>query len=326
MKKSIFFTLTLFAAAVGLCQSGEINKFYGYFKIPETQRKPYDSIYNLIQQRRAIFSKDYRSYKEKNNSIEDYSFDWCAFERQILPSLTLNVIKPLKQLIYYSYFDLGYGTMGLALDSIIAVNALKEIEPQSIIWAMEPSLVEAVIRSAGGEEKNSAFIRNLAEKNKDVSLQLFLKNNLSPERALKKNKNFPLFIFRDFSDTTKFLSTLNLRGKYYLLDIWATWCKPCIDEFPLLLKAYTEYKQKNIVEFVSISIDDDAKTALGFLRDRFSFPWMSGIANRTEVLKALMISGIPCPVLINANGKIISYGNELRGVNLTKTLQQLVTK
>ena len=300
-----------------------MEKFYAYYKIPEKHKKSYDSVYNLIEKRRSAFSKQFRAYKDKAGTTEGFAFNWCQYEKEILPAFTLDIPKPLKHLVYYSYFDLGYGTFGAALDPIIASNSLKQIEPASAIWAMEPGLLEPVIKAAGGEDKNVSFIIALAKLNKDPNLLTYVRNNLSPERALKQGKTLPLFRYRDLSDTNKIFSTNNLRNKYYLVDIWATWCKPCIDEFPVLKKAY-ELKAENL-EFISISIDHDPQSALKFLNEKFPFPWFSGIAfSRDEVLKALMISGIPCTVLINPEGKILSYGNDLRGRDLLNTLKELV--
>jgi len=302
-----------------------MQKFYAYYKVPENHKKSYDSVYNLIEQRRSAFSKEYRAYKDKSGTTEGFTFNWCKYEKAILPSLTLDILKPLKHLIYYSYFDLGYGTFGSSLDSITTSNALKQIEPASAIWAMEPALLDPVIKAAGGEDKNGFFIRELARQNKDPNLLTYVRNNLSSERALKKGKTLPLFRYRELSDTNKIFSTNNLRDKYYLVDVWATWCKPCIDEFPVLKKAY-ELKAANL-EFISISIDNDPQSALKFLNEKFSFPWFSGIAfSREEVLKALMVSGIPCTILISPEGKILGYGNELRGPNLLNTLNELVKK
>ncbi len=302
----------------------EMEKFYTYFKIPQDQRKQYDSVYNLVEQRRSAFSKEYRAYKEKNESAEGFRFDWSSYEKEILSSLKKQLPTPLRHLVYYSYFDLGYGTAGLKLDANTTKKAIKEIKPSSVVWAMDPGLLDAVIKSAGGEEKNSVFIKDLMKQNKDVNLVDYVKKNLSADRALKKGKLLPVFTYRDLMDTTKFLSTADLRGRYYLVDIWATWCKPCIDEFPVLIKQYSEVQDRNI-EFISISIDNDAAIAKKFLEGRFSFPWRKGVAiKRKDVLDALMITGIPCTIVIDAKGKILSYGNELRGDNLQSTLRKIL--
>lgn len=299
-----------------------MDKFYSYYKIPIEARRPYDSVYNLIEQRRSAFSTEYRMYKEKNNSLDGFSYDWTTNENKTLSSLNKKLPQSLKHLIYYSYFDLAYGGYGLKLNSQITKKALKEIEPASSVWAMEPSLLESVIKSAGGEDVNAHFINRILKSNNDKNLTAYIKNNLSPDRALKNGKFLPVFQYKNLSDTTRVVSTETLRDKYYLIDIWATWCKPCIDEFPLLVKEYDELKDKNI-GFVSISIDDNATAAINFLQTKFNLPWQKGIAvTRKEVMNALMINGIPCTILISPEGKILSYGNDLRGSNLKKTLNE----
>lgn len=320
MKTFAFLILLLLLQMVAESQNPEMDKFYAYYEISGKQKGIYDSVYKLIDQRRSVFSKSFKEYKEHNKSAEGFIYDWTNIEREINRSLNKKLSRPLKHLVYYSYFDLGYGIYGLNLNSKVIKKALIEIEPSSAVWAMEPSLLEPIIKAAGGEERQGPFLKNIIKQNKNLSLVNYVQSNLSPDRALKKGKVLPLFHYRDFLDTSKILSSANLKGKYYLIDIWATWCKPCIDEFPVLLSQHEEKKLTDL-EFVSISIDDSLQAPKKFLEQKFQLPWPSGIAvSRKELMTALMITGIPCTILIDPAGKILSYGAKLRGANLKKTL------
>src|SRR4051794_40155335 len=57
------------------------------------------------------------------------------------------------------------------------------------------------------------------------------------------------------------------KGKVVLLNFWATWCPPCAEEFPALVKAYTAYKAKGL-EVIAISLNDFSETpdVLTFIR------------------------------------------------------------
>ncbi|MCK7555618.1 TlpA family protein disulfide reductase [Chitinophaga sedimenti] len=54
------------------------------------------------------------------------------------------------------------------------------------------------------------------------------------------------------------VSIESYRGKYVLIDFWASWCKPCRMENPNVLEAYNKYKDHNFT-VLSITIDDDAE-------------------------------------------------------------------
>jgi thiol-disulfide isomerase/thioredoxin len=101
----------------------------------------------------------------------------------------------------------------------------------------------------------------------------------------------------------------DLRGKYVYIDVWATWCGPCIQQIPHLKRVEKKYHDKNI-EFVSLSIDpvkDHAKwkkfvadKGLGGIQLFADNEWES------EFVKAYMIQGIPRFILIDPDGKIVS--------------------
>lgn len=311
----------LLLGSILYCQTGEMKKFYSQFHPGIKQKNECDSVYNLINIRRSAFSSDFKSYKERNGSAFGFVYDWSRDESNVLSSLSSNAPAYLKQLLYYSYFDLGYGTYGLKLKPEICRQALLDIPASSVIWAMEPEFLETVIRIAGGEEKYANYIRNVVKENKDASLLTFVKNNLSPDRPLRKGKFLPELIYRDITDTALLISSNSLGRKYYLIDIWATWCKPCIDELPGLKRMYL--MRNDSLEFLSISVDNELPPVRKFLETKMNFPWEKGIAiSREDLMNTLGINGIPCTILISPERKILSYGYDMRGTELEKTLKK----
>ncbi|RZL08593.1 MAG: AhpC/TSA family protein [Hymenobacter sp.] len=124
----------------------------------------------------------------------------------------------------------------------------------------------------------------------------------------------------------KTLSLKSVRGKYVLVDFWASWCGPCRQENPNVVKAYNQYKDKGKGFTVfSVSLDDD--------KDR----WMKAIAadglvwpNHVSDLKkwnnaaaaAYGVQSIPASFLLDPNGKII--GKNLRGPALDAKLAEVL--
>ena len=100
----------------------------------------------------------------------------------------------------------------------------------------------------------------------------------------------------------------DLRGKYVYIDVWATWCGPCIAEIPHLKKVEAKYHGKNI-DFVSISVDTEkdyekwkkmvVAKELGGIQLFADKNWTS------DFIKAYGINAIPRFILIGPDGKVI---------------------
>lgn len=100
----------------------------------------------------------------------------------------------------------------------------------------------------------------------------------------------------------------DLKGKYVYIDVWATWCGPCLAEIPHLKKVEEKYHGKNI-EFVSISVDVEkdyekwkkmvTSKELGGIQLFADKNWTS------DFIKAFGINSIPRFILIDPNGKVV---------------------
>ncbi|QPH40932.1 TlpA disulfide reductase family protein [Pedobacter endophyticus] len=111
----------------------------------------------------------------------------------------------------------------------------------------------------------------------------------------------------------------SLKGKYVLVDFWASWCVPCRAENPFLLKAYGELKDKNF-EIVGVSLDDKRANWLSAVKaDNLPWKQVSDVKGfKTEVAVRFGITAIPQNVLIDPSGKVIA--KDLRGENVNKLI------
>jgi len=99
------------------------------------------------------------------------------------------------------------------------------------------------------------------------------------------------------------------KGKYVLVDFWASWCGPCRAEMPKLVELYKQYKDKDF-EIVGLSLDGDAEDWKKGIKDLgITWPQISDIKFWDSVFASTYgINGIPHLMLLDKDGKILARG------------------
>ena len=99
------------------------------------------------------------------------------------------------------------------------------------------------------------------------------------------------------------------KGKVVLLHFWATWCPPCADEFPALVKVYTAYKTRGL-EVIAVSVNDvsEMQDVMRFVHaQKPSFPlYIAGTVNETfyRSIDKRWSSGVPLTMMYDKTGKL----------------------
>ena len=111
-----------------------------------------------------------------------------------------------------------------------------------------------------------------------------------------------------------------MKGKVVLIDFWATWCGPCIEEMPNVITAYNQYQEKGF-EVIGVSLDQDLAEMEEFIAtNEMKWPqYFDGKGWGNDLAGKYGIKSIPSTFLIGKDGKIIA--SNLRGDELEATIK-----
>ena len=117
----------------------------------------------------------------------------------------------------------------------------------------------------------------------------------------------------------------DFRGKYVLLDFWASWCKPCRADNPNVVKAYNQYKGKNFT-ILSVSLDRPGqkdKWLKAIDDDHLAWNHVSALNFwKSKAVTLYSVFGVPTNFLIDPSGKIVA--KNLHGEELEKKLKEIL--
>ncbi|WP_343690763.1 TlpA disulfide reductase family protein [Chitinophaga sp.] len=186
--------------------------------------------------------------------------------------------------------------------SIIALTDVANRAPMNEVETMFNSLSEKVRTTAPGKEMKSRIVAT---------------------HTIQVGLAAPDFEQPDVNGKAVKLS--DFRGKYVLVDFWASWCHPCREENPNLKKAYGVFKDKGL-EVLAVSLDDK-QTRNAWIKaiDTDGLPWihvsdLKGWQNQVAVLYG--IRAVPQNYLVNPEGKIVAQN--LRGPELSARLAEFI--
>lgn len=290
--------------------------------------------------------------------------NWNAAKRraELRMEMKKEAVPTLKQLRMISYLLLpalpGEAT---GVDSMVVDDIFATISPASLIWdnytgdlhkftrmgstrtrsytdrvlSESPSanvkayvlysrLAEAMDQKRDADAR-VLYDRLLAEYPKTYPAQR-AKRELNPSRTVKVGAPLPSFSFQSLDDSTAKVTNADIKGRWVLIDNWATWCGPCVGEMGSLHAAYEKFKDKNFT-ILSVSFDRGTAEIARFRNNKWKMPWMHCFSPgvwKNDATRIFEVNGIPKPILVSPDGTIVALEESLRGAQLEKTLEKFV--
>lgn len=320
-------------------------------------------IQQYIGQQELAYVRARSNHLASGRESSSFSYDWSEARKLLSNEFEASSDKELKErLIVY---QLKIGLRGAAVEEEVADYALENISPVSNAWAIEPNAIFIATNQKGGlgeyqnyidemlnthanEEVVKSILFSLVrstkeQENEDDHEYYYAKlvsqfsgsdEALQAEQAftfarkIQKGSIAPLFSIPSLENENSRITNADFEGKYYLIDVWATWCGPCIFEMENLHEVYELYKEDGF-DILSISIDEYKSYVTDFREQKWSIPWKNAYDEggfRGETMKLFEVYGIPRALLINPEGEIVAMDAELRGENLKQTVGKFLNK
>lgn len=272
----------------------------------------------------------------------------------------------LRRALLVARFDLPLdGSPSEALRAL-ASEALETIPPESTWWSLGGRAALNAAAILGGD-KARAFLDAFAEQspNRDAVAGLYFdrlreaatqgKRNevhryieilktrfpgtpeamiaprFSLEGAIQRGRPMPDFSFGALGESAQRYTPATFAGKTYLVAFWASWCKPCIAELPVLHALHQKYQARGF-DLLSVAIHDDEADVKKFRKEhaaKWPMPWPVAYVGKDqadEVAKMFGVTGLPTALLVGPDGAVIATNVDVDGEGLEHLVDRIMSK
>ena len=300
-----------------------------------------------IRYNKIVRWKTYEQYaKRYNHNLHQPIVK--KFDQKLTSNISLNKSELLKSTFYKSFLE---DTLRTATMNNIDIDALrkKHTRQEDLSKAFSNIYVTELYNSIDSLIQNPevkahsyyhAMLRNMSIDRLDQLKEIFqnkfkqavedeqkqkiIENKFAKLERIAPGNPAPEFSYPD--EKGNMVSLSDLRGQYVYLDIWATWCGPCVAEIPKLKELHEEYGEE--IAFVSVSVDPKKEDWKGFLKRKElkGYQLYSGKNFDSEIIKDYMVQGIPRFVMIDPSGNILDVDAPRPSSEKTEKMMQEWTK
>ena len=142
---------------------------------------------------------------------------------------------------------------------------------------------------AGNKERYQSLYAKLEPEFNDVKAIQFQRIVLNPNSNIAWGRPVPDFEGK-LINNDETVTHESMLGRLYLIDFWATWCKPCIAELPHLHHAFEKFKDKN---FTIVSMDKSSDKVHEFHKNAWNMPWLHACLNgdwKSEIVQKFEVN------------------------------------
>jgi peroxiredoxin len=338
------------------CPSGAEFRFEGD-PLPERFARIALHVEEGIEKIRSAKAEEERSGREAPGACDAWSRDIDSIKAELAGEK-----EPiLRQALLIGYLRLAREA-GVPLDPGLCRMAFVEIPPSSTLWTLGPWVLRPAGLASGGLEEYDDYLAKALRDNPDPNLKAALiyaelqaakdpgkagrlldrlvreypnsrftapaRTSLSPDKKILVGNKAPAFSLPALDDPGIVYTNDSLKGKYILIDFWATWCIACVGEMENVHKAYARFKDRNF-EILSLSLDAKPQNIALYRQKKWPMPWLHAFlegGSENPIAKAFEVDSLPRVVLVDPEGTIVALGEDLNGSKLGTTLSRFLGK
>ena len=226
--------------------------------------------------------------------------------------------RPLKFLNYNSMLN-GPGSYAALMKALGADTLLRKPQFRELV------LLRELMEMYDDPQYKKESIRNLliavSKESKFQENRLIVEDILKLVTRLKPGTEAPAFTLVDRN--RKKVSLADFRGKPVLVGFWTTYCPECLSEMELLSPIVDKYRDR--MNFVTISADKEFMKMNFFLNLKKNFNWtFLHLGNELDLLREYDVKSFPLFILVDSQGRIVSYPADLPGSGLESSIEKLL--